>query len=217
MLCKLEQIFRRQAEYVASLRSIYLRNGFCHHAESMPWPLNDRDSQEEFRLLAWRCTEEVYEAIQVHRMMLFSNSLIDADNFREEVADALHFFVELCLATGVNSRDVIFYYEGFCVPEDSDALDHIFRFVGNNSEDGVTERWNIFVERLAKTMMLLKQRPWRTDDRRTDERRFKGAMASAFISFVAACKRSGINAESLYSAYFVKGKINDQRTTDQKL
>jgi hypothetical protein len=112
---------------------------------------------------------------------------------------------------------VIFYYEGMVLPPEQDALDYIFRFVGCRSEDKVIERWNLFVERLARAMMLLKQRPWRTDDRPTDERRFKGAMASAFVSFIAACKRSGVNADNLHDAYFAKGKVNDQRTADQKL
>lgn len=213
MTCKLEAIFKRQAEFVKSLRPIYLRNGFCHHAESMPWPINDRDSQEEFRLLAWRCIEEVYEAIYGLRVADF----VVNDPFREEVADALHFFVELCLATGIGSRDLIFHYEGLCFPPDEDALDHVFKFVGSSPNDSIIDRWNLFVERMARAMMMLKQRPWRTDDRPTNERVFRSQMAASFMSFIAACKRSGITADSLHDAYFAKGKVNDQRIADQKL
>lgn len=222
MTCKLEEIFKRQAEFVASLRPIYLHNGFTRHASAMPWPINVRQSQEEFRLLAWRCTEEVYEAIQVLRIQFgrtcdTDETLSNSPEFVEEIADALHFFVELCLAIGMGSRSVIYYYEGLCIPEENDALDHVFRYTGKRLEDRVIDRWNLFVERLARAMMLLKQRPWRTDDRFTDETRLKGAMAASFIAFIAACKRSGINADTLHDAYFAKGKINDQRTADQKL
>lgn len=213
MTCKLEAIFKRQAEFVESLRPIYQHNGFHTHAWPFPWSLNDRGYQEEFRLLAWRCTEEVYEAIYGLRVLDF---VVD-EHFKEEVADALHFFVELCLATGINSRDLIFHYEGLCFPEDEDALEHVFKFVGSSPNDSIVDRWNLFVERLARAMMLLKQRPWRTDDRLTQERVFRGQMAAAFMSFIAACKRSGITADSLHDAYFKKGKVNDQRTADQKL
>lgn len=221
MTCKLEAIFKRQAEFVDSLRPIYRHNEFHNHAFPMPWPINNREFQEEFRLLAWRTTEEVYEAIQVYRVC-FDPDLGWHDpegeaKFREEVADALHFFVELCLAVGITSRDVIFYYEGICVPMEQDALDWVFRFVGSRPDDLVILRWNLFVERLARAMMLLKQRPWRTDDRQTDASRLNGAMASAFVSFISACRRSGINSQNLYDAYFKKGKVNDQRTADQKL
>lgn len=221
MTCKLESIFKRQAEFVQSLRPIYLHNGFHRHASAMPWPINVREVQEEFRLLAWRTTEEVYEAIQVYRVSfdpdLGWHEPEGEAKFREEVADALHFFVELCLAVGIASRGVIFYYEGICVPMEQDALDWVFRFVGARPDDPVVMRWNLFVERLARAMMLLKQRPWRTDHRPTDDRRLNAAMASAFVSFIAACRRSGINAQALHDAYFNKGKVNDKRTADQKL
>lgn len=220
MTCRLKEIFIRQAEYVASLRPIYTRNGFLNHASLMPWPLNHVGAQEEFRLLAWRFTEEVMEALHHYRLCLDEETFMTESchkHFREEVADSLHFFVELCLATGVSTDDLITYYEGCPLNEHTDGLTYIFRSVGYRAEDKILQRWYFSVEKLGRAMMLLKQRPWRTDDRPTNEEAFKGAMAAAFICFISACKRSGINADSLYEAYFSKSKINDQRTADQKL
>lgn len=220
MTCRLEEIFQKQASYLRTLAPIYEHNEFFSHARPMPWSLNSRVYQEEFRLLAWRCTEEVFEALEY----LYSNQEAVLDNrpeakakFHEEIADAFHFFVELCLATGITSRDVIYYYEGMCIPLEQDALSHIFRFVGCRPEDTIPQRWYMFIGRLARAMMSLKQRPWRTDDRPTDEKRFNRDMAAAFVSFIAACRRSGVNADALYNAYFAKNKINDERRDGQKL
>lgn len=220
MVCKLEAIFKRQAEFVKSLYPIYKKNGFEWHATDMPWPINNRECQEEFRLLAWRCTEEVFEALEyfyTHHEAVLDNLPEAKAKFHEEIADAFHFFVELCLATGITSRDVIYCYEGLRIPLEQDALSHSFRFVGCRPEDTIPQRWYMFIGRLARAMMNLKQRPWRTDDRPTDQSRFNRDMSAAFVSFIAACRRSGVNADALYNAYFAKNKINDERRDGQKL
>lgn len=215
MTCKLEEIFNRQAEFVKSLAPIYLRNDFPAHADEMPWRLDSRPYQEEFRLLAWRCTEEVIEAIEEYAASSFGQ----IEKFHEEIADAFHFFVELCLATGVTPDEVL---DGLpMVAEDwtpgSCRLSHSFRFCGTAPGDGIDTRWYCFVHLLGKAMFRFRQRPWRTDDRKTDRAAFVSDLSAAYFSFITACKRSGLNADSLYAAYFAKSKINDQRTSEQKL
>lgn len=213
MSCRLREIFDRQEAYLASLRPIYHWNGFYLHTNPFPWPLSDRDYQEEFRLLAWRCTEEVIELVELYFDCTDHFSAYQ-EKFNEEVADTFHFFVELCLATGVTVVDLCQEFSG----RNGDYLSGAFDFCGQgNQNETIPQRWWLFVYKLGLAMHKLRQRPWRTDDRPTDPVAFKAAMIGAFLTFISACKRSGIDADALYNAYFAKGKINDQRTADQKL
>src|SRR5882762_11302998 len=122
---KLAEIFERQAQYVRSLTPTYLANGFQAHAEPMPWPLDSRHAQEEFRLLAWRFIEEVGEAIETYENNpRYKKGIQD---YIEEVSDALHFFTELCIASGV-TREVLLTgnAEMPWLPVEGDSFDQFF-------------------------------------------------------------------------------------------
>lgn len=207
---KLAQIFERQAEYLKSLAPIYTKNGFPLHA--IPWPLqfNNRHAQEEFRLLAWRFTEEIMEAKEAFECGS------PAPEYHEEMADALHFLIELCLATGIGPGLLISGVQGITPTiNEEDSLDWVF---------GVVRRDPIYpipffnaIRSLSIAMMNLRQRPWRTDNREGDFSRFALMMQVTFFAFVNTCTRTGMTAEDLYRAYFAKAKINDERTAQQKL
>ena len=199
---KLSEIFRRQAAYVRSLKPTYLNNGFYQYTKDMPWDLDGRKTQEEFRLLAWRCTEEVIEAMDSWEREAPANTF-----YREEVADALHFLIELCLATGISEDELVSGVVLRTIVADVDRLDLAFSEPTGTGKHG----WYDFIRALAFAMMQLRQRPWRTDDREADRKRWVLGMYLAFRTFVDACKRTGITAEDLHSAYFAKAKINDER------
>lgn len=208
---RLKEIFDRQRSYLASLAPIYLNNGAHIHASVPSWPLNDRMAQEEFRLLAWRITEEVYEALQV----MENSEGEDIDGFREEIADVLHFIIELAIVSGVTEKDIVFGPSSDLQIDDRDWLAVIFdtEFL----KDNFSTSWVAIVEYLARSMMLLKQRPWRTDDRRTNLDIWKRSYYWFFRSFVRACINSNIEPDTLYEAFFDKAKINDRRQAEQKL
>lgn len=211
---RLAQIFERQAEYLKSLRPIYRQNNFSLHAA--PWPLDfqDRHCQEEFRLLAWRFTEEMVEAMET-----FEN-LAPRLAYHEEISDALHFLIELCIATGISYTDLITGMAGtthegtsFGPGPGEDSLDFVFSRV---SLDPIySARWYAPIRSISMAMMQLRQRPWRTDDRESNQPRFLLMMHATFYAFVNTCVRTGMNAEDLHRAYFAKAKINDERTASQ--
>jgi hypothetical protein len=213
MTCKLTEIFRRQGEYLASLEAIYISNGCFRHAEPFPWKTDDRLSQEEFRLLAWRCTEEVIEALE-------ASANGDHNGYLDEIADIFHFFVELCLVSGVNPTDLAYSFTMIAPSPktpDADLLDRTFGFCGSGRGDTIPTRWYCFIHLLGKAMMSFRQRPWRTDHRPTNRAVYVSSLSAAYFSLITACKRSGLDADGLYAAYFAKSKVNDQRTAEQKV
>lgn len=194
---RLQEIFDRQAAYVESLADIEARNGLW--VGPYPLRLNSRSDQEHFRLLAWRLFEEVTEAISAIEMR--KPRLV----VEEEVADAFHFLVELGLATGIRAGDV----------EDLFQKDKVvYPLAGTSVENKITA-WMTFSASLGFHMQVLRQRPWRTDDRLTELNRWLKEYRTTFSQFLGTCGVCSISLDDLYVAYFSKSKINDERTRAQ--
>lgn len=211
---KLEEIFQRQASYVRDLAPTYKHNGFEQHAQSMPWDLDGRGTQEEFRLLAWRFTEEIIESYQASHFCTVP-SPSQEEHFREELADSLHFFVELCLATGVQRAELLTGMPLAPWKDHADSLEEFFR--DTKSGAMIFEGDDPFFEvirAMGLAMANLRQRPWRVDRRQTDRRRWVMGMHLVFRSFVSLCLYFKINAFQIHEAYFKKAKTNDQRVED---
>lgn len=209
---KLEEIFDRQAKYLISLRPTYLHNGFLKHASFFPWELDDRHYQEEFRLLAWRFVEEIIEATETYEVYS-QDKVVGREAFREEVSDALHFFIELCIVSGVTRSELL---SGIAVNRtfeqdfgQGDSLDWIFNHV--SMDVTVPNTWVEVIRALALAMMELRQRPWRTDFRPTHRGKWVMGLHLTFVAFITACRWSSITAKELHAAYFKKAQTNDKR------
>jgi dUTPase len=211
---RLSEIFKRQREYLATLEPIYRANGDTIHSFPMPWMLDNRKAQEEFRLLAWRMTEEIVEATELHYECVdhYDDYF---EKFKEEIADAFHFFVELCLATGTTVE--ILNQEFISEAYSPDSLTAVFTFCSSGDKWTIPQGWAYVTYKLGIAMHKLRQRPWRTDNRPTNKDQFYASMTATFLTFISACKRSGIDADALYDAYFAKSKINYERAAQQKL
>lgn len=206
MTDRLQQIFTRQAEYLRTLKPIYQANGFSQKCY-FPYAINSREAQEEFRLLAWRITEEVFEALQEWD----KGAERDTDKYREEVSDVMHFLVELAICCGITTTEFA-TGENAALLSDEDYLELSFRRVQmypNRME--AREAWGAFLTTLAHMMMEFRQRPWRTDDRPSDFERIKFHMGVTWFAFCAACVATGVQAPTLYSHYFAKSDINEER------
>lgn len=198
---KLEEIFQRQQTYLASLKTIYFLNGYELHAKNPPWDLNGRNEQEEFRLLAWRYTEELVEAC----------AEADPQKYITEMADALHFLVEIAIYAGITPADI------YQVPEYNwerlwaDSRRSLFE----GCRFGYGDLCKVAIQKLGECICLLKQRPWRTDNRPTDAGKFRARYNLAFYAFIMECIARGISGQALYDSFFAKAKVNDQRTREQ--
>lgn len=200
---KLDAIFERQAKYLKSLAPTYIHNGFLRHASVFPWDIDDRHYQEEFRLLAWRFTEELVEAHESYRQPGY---------FREEISDALHFFIELCIVSGVTKAELLTGITCSTFSPEGDSLEWSFEnvkkepFALHHSGD----EWHT-IRALAMAMMKLRQRPWRTDFRPTERKEWVMGLYLTWQCFISLCILTNITAEVLHHAYFNKAQVNDQR------
>ena len=100
-----QNIFARQRELMDKYDEFEKRNGLLLY-EGVPIDLHDRMGQARIRELIRRTVEELFEASHCLKNSAWKNShvLTDEDHFYEEIADAFHFFIELCIATGLNAE-----------------------------------------------------------------------------------------------------------------
>src|SRR4051812_33855681 len=138
----LAEIFDAQEKLLRSLAPIYEHNNF-YEKNLFPFSLDSRHSQEEFRLLAWRINEEVYEALQEWDARI-------EDDYREEVADVMHFFAELAIICGFSSVEVATNNEPGMLMEGGDYLTLSFeRVTLYPLRMTAQEAWGMFLTALA--------------------------------------------------------------------
>ena len=205
---QLWEIFDAQEKLLRSLAPIYEHNGF-DIKNGFPFHLDQRHSQEEFRLLAWRISEEVYEALE-------EIDKGDTELYREEVADVLHFFAELAIVCGVSSVEVATGGDAnLLLPDGGDYLAASFDRVNMYPlRLSAQQAWGLFLTSLAHLMMEFRNRPWRTDFRPSDPARIKHFLGVTWFSFVTACSVTGMNSRLLHHHYFLKQQTNQKRKED---
>jgi len=78
----------------------------------VPVDLDDRKGQARLKDFAWRVTEEIGEAMNClkNRPWKQTHMLTDREHYEEELADAFHFFVELCILSGIDSGKLFDLY-----------------------------------------------------------------------------------------------------------
>lgn len=102
----LVDIFRRQAQLMQQLVL----------ADKLPeWPidLTSKYGQRQIKELIWAMVEEMAEASFIlknrpHR--LSEHPELDMDHFREELADALAYFIEICAFAGIGPEELFREY-----------------------------------------------------------------------------------------------------------
>jgi hypothetical protein len=108
----LATIFKGQEILMEKYQEIERRNGAIVVEKEMHGELDDRKVQMRIKDLAYRIVEEISEATNCLRQKPWSESFTatDRDHFFEELSDALHFFVELCITAGLSADDLFTLY-----------------------------------------------------------------------------------------------------------
>jgi len=98
----LEDIWKRQRELVEKYAEI---EGFS--LDDIPVNLDTKKGQNRVRDMMWRVVEELGEAANCLRNKPWKQNEVptDKDHYFEELSDAMHFFVELLLVSGLTAED----------------------------------------------------------------------------------------------------------------
>lgn len=108
----LEGIFDGQEELIEKYEKIEADRGFITVPKEMRGQLDHRFVQFRIKDLMQRTIEEMMEAANTlkNKPWKQTETATDVVHFNEEVADALHFFVELCVTAGISARDLALLY-----------------------------------------------------------------------------------------------------------
>lgn len=114
---RLNNIFMAQAQLMKKFDEIEASNGATTVDHTQWGDLDDRQVQMRLKDLSQRTIEELCEATHLLRNRPWKQKYHqmtpeEIGAFREEVADALHFFIELCITAGIDSQDLYELYIG---------------------------------------------------------------------------------------------------------
>lgn len=101
---KLIAIFERQVELMKKYEKIEGRDW---------WPnIDTKKGQVVLKDFAWRITEELGEAMNCLKNKPWKQTEIrtDVEHYLEELADAFHFFIELCILSGLGPTSLFNLY-----------------------------------------------------------------------------------------------------------
>ena len=108
----LATIFEGQRVLMYKYHSIEEANGCIVVDEDLWGEIDDRNVQMRIKDLNARSIEELMEAMNCFKNKPWKNSFVatDRDHFYEELADALHFFIELCITAGLTADSLFTLY-----------------------------------------------------------------------------------------------------------
>jgi len=107
----LKIIFERQKILMAKYHDIEKANGLLQTSDC-PVNLNDAKGQARLKDFAWRVTEEIGEAMNCLKNKPWKQTQMETDvvHYKEEIVDALHFFIELCILSGFDAEELCDMY-----------------------------------------------------------------------------------------------------------
>jgi hypothetical protein len=108
----LKGIFTAQNSLLPTYHAIEKERGAIVVEPEQFGDIDHRKVQWRIKDLKQRCDEELDEAMNCLKNKPWKQSevLTDKPHFYEEIADALHFFVELCITAGMDAEDLALLY-----------------------------------------------------------------------------------------------------------
>jgi hypothetical protein len=108
----LQSIFDRQSELLRKYIEIEIKNLPHVVPNKIPVEINSYLGQDQIKQRFFCTIVEICEALDCLKNKAWKQTMVavDVDHFREEVADALHFFVEACILSGITASDLFSLY-----------------------------------------------------------------------------------------------------------
>lgn len=107
----LEAIFQKQRQLIEKYHPIEAANGLLQ-THDVPVNLDDAKGQARLKDMTWRVVEELGEAMNCLKNKPWKQTQMetDKDHYLEEIADAFHFFIELCITSGLDAKGLYDLY-----------------------------------------------------------------------------------------------------------
>lgn len=107
----LECIFARQLELMEKYQEIEKASGLLQ-TEMIPVDIHSKEGQARLKDFAWRVTEELGEAMNTlkNKPWKQTHMVTDVNHYMEEISDAFHFFIELCVLSGLGPKELYDLY-----------------------------------------------------------------------------------------------------------
>lgn len=154
------------------------------------------------REFAWNTIEEISEALEV------VTGSRNREHIKDEVADALSFYVELFIMCGISADDLKCSHTG-----SGDELENWFSIDKGNPKyrPFLRNEHSTFVEKLALAINKLKNRKWRKTNIQTNVFAFRRDLYMTFLSFTRLVRLFGLTADDMFLAYIRKVEVNKFR------
>jgi hypothetical protein len=178
----LHKVFEYQESLMKKLHPVEVSLGYS--PPLYPIDLGSRKAQDWFRLMSWYFTEELLEAM-----------LAEKKDEAEELADALHFAVELCILAGIDADEVKAHAQ-------LDMFDEV---------PWTYQLQDVLVP-LGAANNLLKAKHWKLNPQETDPEKFKRHLREMLHRLLSYIRHHGY---CFHTDYFAKHKINEQRIRDK--
>lgn len=182
----LADIFDKQRKLAHKYHPIEKKNGFWV-GDKLEINLDDSKGQARVKDFSWRITEELMESLEAANAQDYTHTI-------EELSDALHFMVELCIICDMPPYRFSFYF--------SESMPKV------TLNEGMLD----VIYHLGLACNCLKNKPWKQTQMLTDVVKFKSYIAKAFDSLLECFRLAGIkDEEEVYDLYFKKNKVNQFR------
>jgi len=206
---RLKLIFERQKFLMEKYSPIEKKKGVGHGILPAVFSIDDARCQYVLKDYAWRVTEEIAEASE-------STDLVHS---QEEVADAIHFYVEMMLLAGIGFDEFSEEFSNlpqvvnFSFDEDYDLLSRVVVFGVEIDQTDRTHRIPSYdvVEMLGVSMNCLKNKPWKSSEMATDVKKFNRKIVEGFVLLIGLAKAYDMDSNKIFEMYFKKSEVNKFR------
>lgn len=177
----------------AQQRSLMDKYQAIEHLPAPPISVHHASGQRVLKDFAWRYTEELAESAEAYQKHAQS------EHWREELADATHFLVELLIFAGITADQCLADTPTFSAMISAPTRSEMVRLY-----------WDA-VYSVGIAMNFLRNKPWKQSQVPTDEARFRTQLLDAWRVHVALWGGLGMQWDDWFAFYFRKAKVNEFR------
>jgi len=181
----LNVIWERQTSLIKKYREI-------EGLPAYPLDIDNAEHQVWIKDFLWRIVEEIAEAYEADSM---SNNF---PHVIEELADALHFMVEIMILCGVE-------------PRSWDLTEIVEEIVGDEVRMPFHNSCFSVCYRAGLTGNTLKNKKWKQTHMQTDANKFTALLQTTFDKVIGVFVSMHVSADEIFICYFKKSEVNEFR------